>query len=110
MQSDSTLDRTFAALADPTRRAIIARLAPSFKHIICAAAAHKGAAPASIAPHVQKANPEAEITLAESVTEARRLALAKAQGGAVYVAGGLFLAAEFKAVHLGRDPASLLFF
>ena len=39
------------------------------------------------------------------------LALQKAGAdGAVYVAGGLFLAAEFKAAHLGLDPASLLFF
>jgi len=46
------------------------------------------------------------------VPDARRLALAKAKSGetAVYVAGGLFLAAEFKAVHMGRDPASLAFF
>jgi dihydrofolate synthase/folylpolyglutamate synthase len=74
------------------------------------AARHKGAPAASIAAHVQNANPAGEIALAESVAEARQLALAKAKGAAVYVAGGLFLAAEFKAVHLGRDPASLVFF
>ncbi len=54
--------------------------------------------------------PRLEALMKQTVAEARQLALAKAKGGAVYVAGGLFLAAEFKAVHLGRDPASLLFF
>ncbi len=96
--------------ADKDAAAIIERLAPSFERIVCVAAQHKGASPAQIAAHAQEANAAAEITLAESVADARRLALAKAQGGAIYVAGGLFLAAEFKAVHLGRDPASLVFF
>lgn len=95
---------------DKDAEAIVARLAPAFSSIICAAAAHKGAPAAVIAAYAQNANPNAEITLTDSVAEARRLALAKARGGAVYVAGGLFLAAEFKAVHLGRDPASLVFF
>lgn len=96
--------------SDKDAASIVARLAPSFARIVCVAARHKGAPAASIAAHVQNANPAAEIALAESVAEARQLALAKAKGGAVYVAGGLFLAAEFKAVHLGRDPASLVFF
>jgi dihydrofolate synthase / folylpolyglutamate synthase len=95
---------------DKDAGAIVSRLAPAFAQIICAAAQHKGAPAALIAAHAQNANPSAEITLAESVADARALALAKARGGAVYVAGGLFLAAEFKAVHLGRDPASLVFF
>ncbi|MBI3439726.1 MAG: bifunctional folylpolyglutamate synthase/dihydrofolate synthase, partial [Proteobacteria bacterium] len=56
--------------------------------------------------------PGAEIAISESVADARRLALAKAKATetAVYVAGSLFLAAEFKALHMGRDPASLAFF
>jgi dihydrofolate synthase/folylpolyglutamate synthase len=95
---------------DKDAASIITRLAPAFDVIICAAAQHKGARPALIAAHAQAANPSAEIAIAESVAEARRLALAKAQGGAVYVAGGLFLAAEYKAVQLGRDPAALPFF
>lgn len=95
---------------DKDASAIIARLAPAFSTIVCAAAHHKGATPAVIAAHAQSANPDAEITLADTVAEARQLAIAKAGGGAIYVAGGLFLAAEFKAVHLGRDPASLVFF
>jgi dihydrofolate synthase/folylpolyglutamate synthase len=95
---------------DKDASAIVARLAPAFANIICVAAQHKGAPAALIAAHAQAAHPAAEITLADSVAEARRLAIAKARGGAIYVAGGLFLAAEFKAVHLGRDPASLVFF
>jgi dihydrofolate synthase/folylpolyglutamate synthase len=87
-------------------------LAPAFDTIVCASAAHKGAPAAEIAAFAGAANPGAELTIAESVADARRLALAKAKSGetAVYVAGGLFLAAEFKAVHMGRDPASLAFF
>jgi dihydrofolate synthase/folylpolyglutamate synthase len=96
--------------ADKDASAIIALLAPAFQTIICTAAHHKGAPPAMIAAYAQNTNADAEITLAESVADARRLALAKARNGSVYVAGGLFLAAEFKAVHLGRDPASLVFF
>jgi dihydrofolate synthase/folylpolyglutamate synthase len=95
---------------DKDAAAIINRLAPSFDVIVCAAAQHKGAPSALVAAHAQAANPTADIAIAESVADARRLALAKAQGGAVYIAGGLFLAAEYKAVHLGRDPASLAFF
>ncbi|MGE4096938.1 MAG: folylpolyglutamate synthase/dihydrofolate synthase family protein [Hyphomonadaceae bacterium] len=91
--------------------AIVHRLAPAFPNIVCTAAYHKGATAALVAAHAQAANSGAEITLAECVIDARRLALAKAQGGgAIYVAGGLFLAAEYKAAHLGRDPASLVFF
>jgi dihydrofolate synthase/folylpolyglutamate synthase len=96
--------------ADKDARAIVSALAPSFATIICASAQHKGAPAAHIAAHAQHANPAAEITIAESVADARRLALAKSHGRPIYVAGGLFLAAEFKAVHLGRDPASLAFF
>lgn len=90
--------------------AIVDRLAPSFDDIVCVSPAHKGAPAAQIAVQAQRANPRAEITLAESVADARTIALAKTKSGAIYVAGGLFLAAEFKAVHLGRDPGALVFF
>jgi dihydrofolate synthase / folylpolyglutamate synthase len=91
---------------------LIGLLAPAFDAIICAAAAHKGAPAAAIAAHCAAANASAEIAIAESVADARRLALARAKSAetAIYVAGGLFLAAEFRAVHKGRDPASLAFF
>jgi len=89
---------------------LVTRLAPHFSSIICAAARHKGAPAAEIAAYAVKANPGAEIVVADSVAEARHLALARGADKAIYVAGGLFLAAEFKAVHLGRDPALLAFF
>ncbi|MCB0899719.1 MAG: bifunctional folylpolyglutamate synthase/dihydrofolate synthase [Actinobacteria bacterium] len=100
------------ASRDKDAAAIISALAPSFPIIICAAAAHKGAPAAEIAAYAHAANPRAEILLAESVADARRLAMAKARAtqAAVYVAGGLFLAAEYKAVDRGRDPAALDFF
>lgn len=99
------------ASRDKAVESIIGGLAPAFAKVICAAARHKGAAVADIAVSVSAANPQAELVLADSMEEARRLALASAgAGGAVYVAGSLFLAAEFRALHLGRDPATLHFF
>jgi dihydrofolate synthase/folylpolyglutamate synthase len=99
------------ASTDKDAAGIVGALAPAFSTIICAAARHKGAPAAEIAAHASAANPQAELALAENVADARRLALARAGAeGAVYVAGGLFLAAEFRALHLGRDPATLLFF
>lgn len=96
---------------DKDAGAIVSALAPGFAAIVCAAARHKGRPAGEIAVRASEANPDAEIVVAESVADARRIALAKAgPGGAVYVAGGLFLAAEFKAVDSGRDPASLAFF
>jgi dihydrofolate synthase/folylpolyglutamate synthase len=96
---------------DKAAEPIVAALAPHFPRIICVAARHKGAPAGSIARIAAEANSAAEIIVADSVEEARRLALHDAgKGGAVYVAGGLFLAAEFKAAHLGLDPASLAFF
>jgi dihydrofolate synthase/folylpolyglutamate synthase len=99
------------ASQDKDAAAIIGALAPSFSTIICAAARHKGALAARIAAHASAANPRAELVLAEDVADARRLALARTGAeDAIYVAGGLFLAAEFRALHLGRDPATLVFF
>lgn len=99
------------ASIDKDWRAMIAALAPDFTLIIAAAAAHKGAPAPEIARVAAAANPDAEIVIAESVAEARRIALARARhAGAIYIAGGLFLAAEARALHLGRDPASLEFF
>lgn len=98
--------------ADKDVSAIVSALAPAFSTIVAASARHKGAPPASVAAAAQAANPSAELVIAASVAEARHAALALARRGGVatYVAGGLFLAAEFKAAHLGRDPASLAFF
>jgi len=100
------------ASQDKDAAALIAVLAIAFDHIICAAARHKGAPAAEIAAYANAANPDAELIVAEDIADAHALARAKARaiGGAIYVAGGLFLAAEFKAVDSGRDPASLVFF
>lgn len=97
---------------DKNAAELIAILAPAFDTIICASSVHKGAPAPEIAALANAANPTAELVIAESVTDARRLAFAKANPTetAIYVAGSLFLAVEFKALHVGRDPASLAFF
>ncbi len=96
--------------ADKDAAAIMALLAPGFQSIICAASRHKGARAAELAALAAVANPSAEIVIAEDAAEARRVARAKGPSGVVYVAGSLFLAAEFKALAAGGDPASLSFF
>jgi dihydrofolate synthase/folylpolyglutamate synthase len=98
--------------ADKEVAEIVSVLAPGFSVIICAAAQHKGAPAPAIAAAASAVNPQAELILADSVTEAHHLALARAapRNAAIYVAGGLFLASEFRAVHVGRDPAALAFF
>jgi dihydrofolate synthase/folylpolyglutamate synthase len=100
------------ASRDKDAALMIALLAGGFSTIICTSARHKGAPAQKIAAYARTANPAAEIVVAASVEEAHHLALARARaaGGDVYVAGGLFLAAEFKAVHVGRDLAALAFF
>jgi folylpolyglutamate synthase/dihydropteroate synthase len=90
---------------------MIGVLAPAFPVIVCTAARRKGRPSGEIAVAARAANPDAEIVIAEDMADARRLALAKARAGAaIYVAGGLFMAAEFRAAHLGLDPAALAFF
>jgi dihydrofolate synthase/folylpolyglutamate synthase len=99
------------ASRDKDAASMISILAPAFDTIICASPRHKGAPAGEIARYASVANPSAEIAIAESVAEAHALALANARANAaIYVAGGLFLAAEFKAVHVGRDPGALAFF
>lgn len=97
---------------DKDASAIVSILAPAFDVIVCAAAHHKGTPAGAIALLAQQANSRAEIVVADCVTEARRIARKRAAlaGGVVYVAGGLFLAAEYKAVALGVDPTALNFF
>ncbi|MBI1186984.1 MAG: bifunctional folylpolyglutamate synthase/dihydrofolate synthase [Alphaproteobacteria bacterium] len=96
------------ASRDKDAAAIIASLAPAFPVIIAAEAPHKGAPAAAIAALARAANPAATVTIAPGVADAHAAALRA--GRPVYVAGGLFLASAFKAVHLGRDPAALQFF
>jgi dihydrofolate synthase/folylpolyglutamate synthase len=99
------------ASRDKDAQAMIALLAGAFDAIICASARHKGAPAGEIAATALAANPRAEIAIAETMADAHRLATLKARaaGAMIYVAGGLFLAAEFKAVDQGRDPGALAF-
>ena len=100
------------ASQDKRAEEIVALLAPHFGVIVCASALHKGRPADEIAAAAFNANPRALIFESRSMREAHALAVghARARGGAAYVAGGLFLAVEFKAVHEGRDPAQLAFF
>ncbi|MGE0828681.1 MAG: glutamate ligase domain-containing protein, partial [Hyphomonadaceae bacterium] len=99
------------ASADKNAEELIARLAPAFGVIICTAARHKGRAPAEIAAIARAANPRARIEIASDVETALAIARRAARGrGAVYVAGGLFVAAEAMAAAQGRNPAALRFF
>ncbi len=91
---------------------ILQALAPRFRTIVCTRAAHKGRATAEIARVAADAAPQARIHVADTVAESCALALqiARQESLGVYVAGGLFLATEFKAIFEGRDVASLRFF
>jgi dihydrofolate synthase/folylpolyglutamate synthase len=99
------------ASRDKDGAAMIGLLAGAFDIIICASACHKGAPAGEIAAVALVANPQAEIIIAETMADAHRLARAKARAAKamIYVAGGLFLAAEFKAIDQGRDPGALAF-
>jgi dihydrofolate synthase/folylpolyglutamate synthase len=87
---------------------IVALLAPRFDVVICVAA-YRGVEAADIAQATAAANPTAEIVAVASIGEARDTARrrARALDASVYVAGGLYLAAEYKAATLGlvADPA-----
>ena len=91
---------------------IVDALAPSFDTIICATAHHKGAHAHDIADTVRKANPRATVHIAATIEDAVRLsqALAGLQARKIYVAGGLFLAAEYAAVARGGRAQDLKFF
>jgi dihydrofolate synthase/folylpolyglutamate synthase len=87
-------------------------LAPAFDVIICTAAYHKGADPEALAALVRELNPSAEIFVARTIEEAAELALDEAarRDRPIYVAGGLFLSAEFAECCRGRDPRAVRFF
>ncbi len=86
---------------------IIGALAPGFERIICTQAHHNGLRSAAVAALAKQANPAAEIVATESVAGAYSMLSQCAESAAILVAGGLFLAAEFRALHLGLDPAQL---
>lgn len=93
---------------DKKAREIVGALASGFGRIVCTQARHKGLAPETVAGLAREANPRAEVVVAVSAEAARALALRGTESEAILVAGGLFLAAEFRALHLGLDPEQLI--
>ena len=89
-------------------REMLEILVPEFQRIVCTAAWHNGLAAADIEAHVRAIQPAATTSVCTTIGEA--VALARQQTGAVYVAGGLFLAAEFAHAWRGGDPRALRFF
>ena len=96
--------------ADKNIPAILAALAPHFGRILCVAARHRGAPAEHIAAAALAANSRAEVSTLPDVAAAVGAACSGDPTAAFFVTGSLFLAAEFKAVCEGRDPASLAFF
>ena len=100
------------ASGDKKADEIVGSLAPSFDTIICTAAYHKGAKPEAIADAAKRANPAADIHIADRIEDAVRLAreLAAARKRKLYVAGGLFLAIEYATAAQGGRAQDLKFF
>ena len=100
------------ASGDKKADEIVGSLAPSFDTIICTAAYHKGAKPEAIADAAKRANPAADIHVADRIEDAVRLAreLAAARKRKLYVAGGLFLAIEYATAAQGGRAQDLKFF
>ena len=93
-------------------REMLELLAPSFDEIICTAAHHNGMAADAIESLVKTIPPRATTILCGTIENAasRARAMAMETGAAVYVAGGLFLAAEFAEAWRGGNPNALRFF
>lgn len=93
-------------------REMLEILTPGFQHIIPTAAYHNGLAASEVDAMVRATNPAASSTQCPSIEEAVALARADAakRGCAIYVAGGLFLAAEFAECWRGGVPRNLRFF
>jgi dihydrofolate synthase/folylpolyglutamate synthase len=93
-------------------REMLELLAPSFDCIICTAAHHNGLDAAEVRSLVEQIHPLAETIVCPTISQAATIArsLAVQSGRAIYVAGGLFLAAEFAEAWRGGDPSALRFF
>lgn len=93
-------------------REMLEILAPSFRHIVCTAAHHNGIAAADIEALVRFIRPDARTMSCPTIDDAVALARTEAARGKlpVYVAGGLFLAAEFAEGWRGGNPSALRFF
>lgn len=87
-------------------RAMIAILAPKFRRIVCTQAHHNGMDAREIENLVREANPDAKTVVCPSIEDAVKAV----HPGPAYVAGGLFLAAEFAHAWRGGDPKELCFF
>jgi dihydrofolate synthase/folylpolyglutamate synthase len=87
---------------------VMKMLAPGFEHILVTAAHHNGKHPDETARLVKELNLGANVSVAADIAQA--VEQARAQDRPIYVAGGLFLAAEFAAAWRGEDPAALRFF
>ena len=100
------------ASGDKKAGEIVGALAPAFDTIIATAAHHKGAKPHDIAAAARRANPAADIHVADTIEDAVRLAveLAASRKRRLYVAGGLFLAIEYATAARGGRPQDLHFF
>jgi len=93
-------------------REMLELLAPSFDRIVCTAAHHNGLDAAEVEFLVRQIHPRAQTFLCSAIPEAATVArsLAVRSDHAIYVAGGLFLAAEFAEAWRGGDPTALRFF
>jgi dihydrofolate synthase/folylpolyglutamate synthase len=91
---------------------ILTILAPTAEAVICTRAYHKGEQVDRIAAIVRRLAPTKEVWEAATVEEAVILARETAQqrGMTVLVAGGLFLAVEFRTAWEGADPKELSFY
>jgi dihydrofolate synthase / folylpolyglutamate synthase len=93
-------------------REMLEILAPSFDRIVCTAAYHNGLAADEGETLVKSVHPRARTTLCPKIEGAVAYARSEAarSRSAVYVAGGLFLAAEFAEAWRGGDASKLRFF
>jgi dihydrofolate synthase/folylpolyglutamate synthase len=91
---------------------ILKVLTPVAQGVICTRAYHMGERVDRIANIVRDLAPTKEVWEAPTIEEAAVLArqVARARGMTVLVAGGLFLAVEFRTVWEGSDPKQLQFY
>jgi dihydrofolate synthase/folylpolyglutamate synthase len=91
---------------------MLALLVPSFDRIIATEAHHNGLAAQEVENLVRAIHPRADITHCPEIADAARRAREDAMrtGRTIYVAGGLFLAAEFAEAWRGGAPEALRFF
>lgn len=91
---------------------ILRLLVPLGHTILCTRAHHNGEQVERIAAIVRELAPAAPLVQADTIEEAAALArrLAESNGMTVLVAGGLFLAIEFRVAWDGGDPTQLRFF